>query len=193
MACQTFLATSSSSMFNSRFLSQMASYDVASNICQALSKMRDDDVAGNVCPALRNGFVVRVLRGDGRRRGRRRAHPPRGSLHFGDPGGAVQIAPIKPKLKAPVNKRLTLEYDPISCFAFKFNLRRYILEALVSFIFMYGAVMGVRNTAVGAGGAGGGVSGPAAGRQPPDADVFLKHLLLFLGTFAAARQVLAFR
>jgi hypothetical protein len=40
----------------------------------------------------------------------------------------VQVDPIKPKLKAPGTKRLKLEYDELlSSFAFKFNLRRYIL------------------------------------------------------------------
>ena len=39
----------------------------------------------------------------------------------------VQIAPIKPTLKAPGNKRLNLKYDePVSNFAFKINLRRYM-------------------------------------------------------------------
>jgi hypothetical protein len=50
----------------------------------------------------------------------------------GDDGGryvhgkAVQVDPIKPTLKAPGTKRLKLDYDePLSEFAFKFNLRRY--------------------------------------------------------------------
>jgi hypothetical protein len=39
---------------------------------------------------------------------------------------AVQVDPIKPKLKPPGTKRLKLEHDvPLSNFAFKFNLRRY--------------------------------------------------------------------
>ena len=39
---------------------------------------------------------------------------------------AVQIDPIKPTLKAPGTKRLKLNYDePLSNFAFKFNLRRH--------------------------------------------------------------------
>jgi len=38
----------------------------------------------------------------------------------------VQVAPIKPQLKAPGTKRLKLKHDgPLSNFAFKFNLRRY--------------------------------------------------------------------
>ena len=41
-------------------------------------------------------------------------------------GKAVQIKPMKPTLKAPGTERLTLKYDePLSNFAFKFNLRRY--------------------------------------------------------------------
>ena len=39
----------------------------------------------------------------------------------------MQVDPIKPMLKAPRTKRLNLQYDePLSNFAFKFNLRRYI-------------------------------------------------------------------
>ena len=39
----------------------------------------------------------------------------------------MQVDPIKPMLKTPVTKRLTLKYDePLSTFAFKINLRRYI-------------------------------------------------------------------
>ena len=48
------------------------------------------------------------------------------------PGRAVRVDPIKPTLKAPGIKLLKLKYDkPLSNFAFKFNLRRYILEALL--------------------------------------------------------------
>ena len=44
------------------------------------------------------------------------------------PGRAVQVDPIKPKLKPPGTKRLKLEYDgQLSNFGFKFNLRRYNL------------------------------------------------------------------
>ena len=40
----------------------------------------------------------------------------------------MQVDPIKPTLKAPGTKRLKLKYDePLSKFAFKFNLRRYSL------------------------------------------------------------------
>jgi len=42
---------------------------------------------------------------------------------------AVQVDPIKPTLKAPGTKRLKLKHDePLSNFAFKFNLRRYTKE-----------------------------------------------------------------
>jgi hypothetical protein len=44
-------------------------------------------------------------------------------------GGAVQVAPIKPALKAPVTKRLKLKCDePLLNFAFNSNLRRYTAE-----------------------------------------------------------------
>jgi len=40
----------------------------------------------------------------------------------------VQVAPIKPKFKAPGTKRLKLECDgPLSNFAFELNLRCYIM------------------------------------------------------------------
>jgi len=42
--------------------------------------------------------------------------------------GRCRLTPIKPKLKAPGIKLLKLKYDkPLSDFAFKFNLRRYIM------------------------------------------------------------------
>ena len=42
----------------------------------------------------------------------------------------MQVDPIKPKSKAPGTKRLKLKCDePLSNFAFKFNLRRCIKEA----------------------------------------------------------------
>ena len=38
----------------------------------------------------------------------------------------MQVDPIKPMLKAPATMRLKLKYDePLSNFAFKFNLRRH--------------------------------------------------------------------
>ena len=44
--------------------------------------------------------------------------------HLRVQGGAAQVDPMKPELKAPVNKRLKLKCDePLSNFAFKFNLR----------------------------------------------------------------------
>jgi len=42
------------------------------------------------------------------------------------PGRVVQVDPIKPVSKPPGTKRLKLSYDdPLSNFAFKFNMRRY--------------------------------------------------------------------
>jgi len=42
------------------------------------------------------------------------------------PGGAVQVEPIKPTLKAPGIKLSKPKYGkPLSFFGFKFNLRRY--------------------------------------------------------------------
>jgi hypothetical protein len=53
----------------------------------------------------------------------------RGRPHVPAQGRAVQVAPIRPKLKAPGTKRLKLTHDlPLSNFAFKFNLRRYSKE-----------------------------------------------------------------
>ena len=50
----------------------------------------------------------------------------------------MQVEPTKPVLKAPGIKLLKLEYDePLSKFAFKFNLRRYTeadLEVVVKLI-----------------------------------------------------------
>jgi hypothetical protein len=41
-------------------------------------------------------------------------------------GEAVQVDPMKPKLKPPGSKRLKLNCDdPLSRFAFKFNLRHF--------------------------------------------------------------------
>jgi hypothetical protein len=46
-----------------------------------------------------------------------------------DAGTAVQVEPMKPKLKAPGTERLKLKHDNLpSKLAFKFNLRRYIQE-----------------------------------------------------------------
>jgi hypothetical protein len=45
----------------------------------------------------------------------------------------VQVAPIKPTLKAPGTKRLKLKcYQPLSNFAFNSSLRRYIEASLPS-------------------------------------------------------------
>jgi len=49
-----------------------------------------------------------------------------GGQRSGSRGGAVQVDPIKPTLKAPGTKRLKLNHGkPLSSFAFNFNLRRY--------------------------------------------------------------------
>ena len=46
-------------------------------------------------------------------------------------GRAVQVDPFKPTLKAPVTKRLKLQYDKlVSSVAFNFNLRRYTSAVL---------------------------------------------------------------
>jgi hypothetical protein len=44
----------------------------------------------------------------------------------GDPGKAVHVETMKPVLKAHGTEHLKLKYDePVSNFAFRFNLRRY--------------------------------------------------------------------
>jgi hypothetical protein len=49
----------------------------------------------------------------------------------GDEGKAVQVDPVKFTLKAPGTNPSTLKYDgPLSTFAFKFNLRRYMEAGL---------------------------------------------------------------
>ena len=59
----------------------------------------------------------------------------------GGHGRAVQVDPIKPKLKLPLpgTKRLKLKWnEPLSNFAFKFKLRRFIWEVfVVSFFMLY--------------------------------------------------------
>jgi hypothetical protein len=48
-------------------------------------------------------------------------------------GEAVQVDPIKPTLKAPGTNRLKLNYDALlSNVAFKFNLRRYNMSAILT-------------------------------------------------------------
>ena len=48
----------------------------------------------------------------------------------------MQVDLMKPTLKAPRTKRLKLKYDePISNFAFKFNLRRYT-EVVMGYTFL---------------------------------------------------------
>ena len=96
----------------------MASYDVASNVYQAycppphrhailnycfLSQAASYDVASNVCRSLAPGRHLLSHR-----------------------GRAVQVDPVKPKLKLPGIKRLKLKcHVLLSSFAFKFKLRRY--------------------------------------------------------------------
>jgi hypothetical protein len=47
-----------------------------------------------------------------------------------DGGGAVQVYPMKPTLKAPGSKRLSPKCEePLSDFAFKFKLRHYTTAA----------------------------------------------------------------
>ena len=51
-------------------------------------------------------------------------------IEWPDLGEAVQVDPIKTKLKLPGTKRLKLKYDELlSTFAFKLNLRRYTWAA----------------------------------------------------------------
>jgi hypothetical protein len=68
---------------------------------------------------------------------RQAARQPGGQAPDGVPqarGRAAQVDPIKPTLKAPGTKRLKLKYDePLSKFAFKFNLRRYSEEGNAAF------------------------------------------------------------
>jgi len=92
-----------------RLLIETASYDVASDACQALR-------SGPEAPP-----VVYHSADDS---------PGSDSLLVIFPtarlGGAVQVDPIKPTLKPPGIKLLTRKHDePLSNFAFKFNLRRY--------------------------------------------------------------------
>ena len=62
----------------------------------------------------------------------------------------MQVDPIKPTLKAPGTERLRLECDePLSNFAFKFNLRRYRLEQVRQLLSSGGARKQVASTKVG--------------------------------------------
>ena len=77
------------------------------------------------CPLLdgAGGHNI-VLRADG---GGESRHPRRGAPH----GKAVQIDPIKPKLKLPRTKRLKAKCDdPLLTFAFKLKLRRCMMVDL---------------------------------------------------------------
>jgi hypothetical protein len=58
-----------------------------------------------------------------------RQQEPRSRYH----GRAVQFDPIKPTLKAPGSKRLKLKLEELlSNFAFKFDLRRYIMTRVAA-------------------------------------------------------------
>jgi hypothetical protein len=88
-------------MLNPCFLSCKASYDVAVKIWQALS------VGPDAARAVGRHGLGRAHRGGGQ-------------------GEAVQVDPIKPKLKAPGIMQLKLQrVEPPSKFALKINLRRY--------------------------------------------------------------------
>jgi hypothetical protein len=70
-------------------------------------------------------------------------------LHGGAPihGRAVQLDPIKPKLKPPGTKRLKLKHDePLSTFAFNFSLRRYIMARTCTTQFSKVPYMAVANS-----------------------------------------------
>jgi len=61
--------------------------------------------------------------------------------HRGAQGKAVQVDPIKSKLKAPRTNLLKLKYDKLlSKFGFSFNLRRYI-KARPSQVFIFKLVL----------------------------------------------------
>ena len=50
----------------------------------------------------------------------------------------MQVDPIRPTLKAPGTKRLRLKSDePLSNFAFKFELRRYIKLGFIVFLMSF--------------------------------------------------------
>ena len=84
---------------------------------------------------LRHGEQRIKLHGNGVRRmhsaaGRRCAHYQKGGghRHGAHPGRQLQVDPIKPVLKPPRTQRLKLKYGKLLLsFAFKSNLRRYIL------------------------------------------------------------------
>jgi len=64
-------------------------------------------------------------------------HRGRGALHR---GRAAQVDPLKPVLKAPGTMLCKLIYDePLSIFAFKFNLHHYTADAALfpTYVFMH--------------------------------------------------------
>ena len=90
----------------------------------------------------------------------------------GNQGRAVQVDPIKPKVKAPGTKRLTLKCDePLSSFDFKFNLRRYTKLRAVA---VTGRALGAAIGFIGVG--GGSVGGTAAPLLPKEAGSFTTSL-----------------
>jgi len=86
------------------------------------------DVARSIWAALREGHAAAAAHHGGPPGGRGlRGVAPQHQLHRhgvrGPHSRAVQVDPIKPKLKPPGTKRLKLECDgPLSNFAFKFKL-----------------------------------------------------------------------
>jgi hypothetical protein len=63
------------------------------------------------------------------------------------PCRAVQVAPIKPTLKAPGSKHLKLEHENLlSYFPFKFNLRRYALATAAQHRYAQWMVTTLRTT-----------------------------------------------
>ena len=74
--------------------------------------------------------------GDVHRAGHAAVVPPHDQArHLHHQGRPVQVDPIKPMLKAPCTKRLKLRCDePLSNFALKFNLCRYIKDVFMNIL-----------------------------------------------------------
>jgi hypothetical protein len=88
----------------------------------ASNALTDAGVAGNACVSLARGNEGAVSQGDISR-------DPLRAQHQNGQGRAVQVDPIKPKLKPPITKRLKVECDIlISTSTFKFKLRSYNKE-----------------------------------------------------------------